>query len=344
MAYSTMRRAERSVRLQTMARSTSTSPAVTPKADDGRADSAVTIAGACPKSERGATMAALETTTRRAPQERAARAWRCAHGWFRPMLHRRQSRRRVPGGVDCFGNAWGAELRIVCALPAPSAAHEWRRRVKVVIAALLTLALVGQVSQPPRIRTGINVVEVDIVVVDDNGAPVRELRQQDFRVEEDGRPVEIASFTAIDLPMASADTAIPRLDSSGSAAGNNAQPGDGRVVLVILDDYHVSFDAGRMGAARTAVKRMIERMGPSDLAAVMATSGHGASIVSRCRREHLPGGAWRSARARRLSARRHSSDWKARSQAGACVHSRASGLVSRVIRVIRGSWNPRPTS
>ncbi len=46
---------------------------------------------------------------------------------------------------------------------------------------------------------------------------------------------------------------------------------------MILDDYHVSFDAGRMGAARMAVKRMIERMGPSDLAAVMATSGRNSS-------------------------------------------------------------------
>ena len=112
---------------------------------------------------------------------------------------------------------------------------------------LVVLALVGQVSQPPRIRTGINVVEVDIVVVDDNGEPIRDLRQQDFHVEEDGRPVDIASFAAIDLPMAPPGTAIPPPDVSGSASGTNTQPEDGRVVLVILDDYHVSFDAGRMG-------------------------------------------------------------------------------------------------
>ena len=149
--------------------------------------------------------------------------------------------------------------------------------MKTAIGALLVLVLGGQVSQPPRIRTGINVVEVDIVVVDDNGVPIRDLRQQDFHVEEDGRPVDIASFTAIDLPMAPPDTPIPPPDVSASAAGTNTQPEDGRVVLVILDDYHVSFDAGRMGAARTAVKRMIERMGPSDLAAVMATSGRNSS-------------------------------------------------------------------
>ncbi len=46
VAYSTTNLEARSVRLQMMARSTSTSPAVTPKAEDGRALAAVMIAGA----------------------------------------------------------------------------------------------------------------------------------------------------------------------------------------------------------------------------------------------------------------------------------------------------------
>ena len=50
VAYSTTNLEVRSVRLQTMARSASTSPAVTPKAEDGRALAAVTMAGAWPKS------------------------------------------------------------------------------------------------------------------------------------------------------------------------------------------------------------------------------------------------------------------------------------------------------
>ena len=145
--------------------------------------------------------------------------------------------------------------------------------MKTAVGVALLFLLGGQVAQPPRIRTGINIVEVDAVVVDGNGAPVRGLRQQDFQVEEDGRPVEIASFAAVDLPMTPPDTAIPALDASGSAAGTNAHAEDGRVMLVIFDDYHVSFDAGRAALSRAAVKRMIERMGPSDLAAVMATSG-----------------------------------------------------------------------
>jgi VWFA-related protein len=140
-------------------------------------------------------------------------------------------------------------------------------------AGVALLILLGQTAQPPRIRTGVNLVEVDAVVVDDKGVPVRGLQQRDFAIEEDGRPVEIASFSATDLPMAAPDAAIPAPDGSGSAAGNNAQAEDGRVMLVIFDDYHVSFDAGRAAVSRAAVTRMIERMGPSDLAAVMATSG-----------------------------------------------------------------------
>ena len=145
--------------------------------------------------------------------------------------------------------------------------------MKTAVGVALLLVLGGQAAQPPRIRTGINLVEVDAVIVDGQGVPVRGLQQRDFQIEEDGRPVEIASFVAVDLPMAPADAALPAPDVSGSSSGTNAQREDGRVMLVIFDDYHVSFDAARAAVSRAAVKRMIERMGPSDLAAVMATSG-----------------------------------------------------------------------
>ncbi|HXW06399.1 MAG TPA: VWA domain-containing protein [Vicinamibacterales bacterium] len=146
----------------------------------------------------------------------------------------------------------------------------------MIVAATLVLLLGGQPAQQPRFRTGVNVVEVDVVVVDDAGVPVRGLEEQDFEVLEDGRPVEIATFTAVDLPLAPADVAIPAPDASGTATATNTQPEDGRVILVILDDYHVSFDAGRLAVARATVKRLIERLGPSDQAAIIATSGRRA--------------------------------------------------------------------
>ena len=149
--------------------------------------------------------------------------------------------------------------------------------MKSITAAALLVVLGSLSPQQPPFRTGVNVVEVDVVVVDDEGVPVRGLQQQDFVVLEDGRPVDIATFTAVDLRQAPAGAAIPRPDASGTAIGTNSQSEDGRVVLIVLDDFHVSFDAGRMAAARATVKRLIERLGPSDQAAVIATSGNRAT-------------------------------------------------------------------
>lgn len=148
--------------------------------------------------------------------------------------------------------------------------------MKSIVAGALLLLVGGQSPQPPTFRTAVNLVEVDVVATDERGVPVRGLEQRDFEVLEDGRPVKIATFTAVDLPQAPSDAPIPPPDTSGTATGTNSQSEDGRVILVILDDYHVSFDAGRVAAARTTVKRLIERLGPFDQAAVMATSGNRA--------------------------------------------------------------------
>src|SRR6476469_9788947 len=43
-------------------------------------------------------------------------------------------------------------------------------------------------QQPPRIRTGINYVSVDVIVTDKDGQPVLDLKQDDFAVAEDGKP------------------------------------------------------------------------------------------------------------------------------------------------------------
>ena len=143
----------------------------------------------------------------------------------------------------------------------------------ILIAAFLFAA--AQQSPAPQFKTGVNVVEVDVVVTDKAGRPVRGLHKEDFEVVEDGTPVEIATFSAIDVPLAPAGATIPPPDQSGTVIGSNDQPEDGRVILIVLDDYHVSF-GGRIVTARSVVRRMIERLGPSDQAAVIATSGRNA--------------------------------------------------------------------
>jgi VWFA-related protein len=143
----------------------------------------------------------------------------------------------------------------------------------LIIPAALWLILAQQPEPQPAFKSGINLVEVDVVVTDKHGRPVRGLRQQDFEVLEDGKPVSVVTFVAVDLPQAPPDATIPPLDRSGSSVATNDQPEDGRVMLIVLDDHHVRFDAGFLVRTKTIARRLVERLGPSDQAAVIATSG-----------------------------------------------------------------------
>ncbi|MEM8930627.1 MAG: VWA domain-containing protein [Acidobacteriota bacterium] len=62
-------------------------------------------------------------------------------------------------------------------------------------------------------RLDVELVELYVVVTDDDGRPVRGLTEGDFRIEEDGKPQQIATFSdATDLPL----TLGMAIDSSAS--------------------------------------------------------------------------------------------------------------------------------
>ena len=140
-------------------------------------------------------------------------------------------------------------------------------------AAVLVLLLAEQPARQTPFTSGINLIVVDVVVAGRNGQLVRGLRQEDFEVFEDGKPVAVVSFEAVDLPLAPVGSTIPPADRSGTALRSNDQPEDGRVILLVLDDYHVRFDAGFAVRTRAIARTLVERLGPSDQAAVIATSG-----------------------------------------------------------------------
>ena len=142
---------------------------------------------------------------------------------------------------------------------------------KTFLSALLLLAA-AQPPQKPALKSGVTLVEVDVVISDKSGRPVRGLSREDFEVDEDGQPVEIASFSAVDLPQTPRDAIVPPPDRSGSAFGSNEQA-DGRLILIVLDDVQVSLTAGRMATVKAVARRAVEGLGPADLAGVMTTSG-----------------------------------------------------------------------
>ena len=135
----------------------------------------------------------------------------------------------------------------------------------------------AQQTSKPVFQSQVTAVEIDVVATRTSGEIVRGLRADDFEVLEDGAPVAITSFLAVQLPDPPAKPAAILANRSGSAFGANDQPDDGRVVLIVLDDVQFGLTSGRIATARSIARRAIEQLQPGDIAGVMTTSGGGGS-------------------------------------------------------------------
>jgi len=154
------------------------------------------------------------------------------------------------------------------------------RRVVVSIAAggslgaLVVFAQQQPVPQgpPPSFRGGVDVVQLDVSVLDQQRRPVTGLQPSDFTVLEDGKPRPIVAF----VPVALAEAAAP---AAGQAAWvrdvapdvtTNAVKPEGRLVVIMLD---WSIRVEDQILARKIAASTVDQLGPGDLAAVVYSSG-----------------------------------------------------------------------
>jgi VWFA-related protein len=124
-------------------------------------------------------------------------------------------------------------------------------------------------QQPPRIRAGINFVRVDVIVSDRQGAPLLDLKQDEFKIKEDGKPQTIESFSIVKIdPGAQIDAPPPSEIRSVYDEEREAQKPDVRLFLILLDDYHVR--RGNDMAVRKPLIDFIEnQLAPADMVAIM---------------------------------------------------------------------------
>src|SRR5262245_38194238 len=95
----------------------------------------------------------------------------------------------------------------------------WAVTLALISAVAATVVARGQQSADPPF-----LVELDAVVVDESGRAVTGLRQEDFQIKEDGRPVELKTFEAVadadENGRAVARSIVLLLDDSGIGSGN----------------------------------------------------------------------------------------------------------------------------
>lgn len=121
----------------------------------------------------------------------------------------------------------------------------------VVLGVLAALAR-GQEpgERRPVFPAGVELVTVDVVVVDREGAPVRGLRAEDFTLKEDGLPQTVTAFEAVDRPPAAARTDAepsppPRVSTNRGASSRAA-----RAFVIVFDDLHLDVAEAQRGCPR----------------------------------------------------------------------------------------------
>ena len=134
------------------------------------------------------------------------------------------------------------------------------------------VALAGQAppqDQPrPAFRTEANYVRVDVYATGRDGAPIGDLRREEFQLLEDRVPQAIDQFSSVVIRAGGAPTPRPdpRTVEEGRQAATDARA---RVFILFLDALHVDGAASKT-IARPLVDALRRVIGPDDLVAIVS--------------------------------------------------------------------------
>jgi VWFA-related protein len=136
---------------------------------------------------------------------------------------------------------------------------------------LLVATLVAQSSQP-TFRSRLDLLRVDVTVVDNAGAPIRDLGASDFLVTVDGQPRPV-SFARFYGPK----TAQPAADAPPSFADNTTTTTVGRVVILVADLESIT--PGSEKVFFETAGSLIDRLGPEDSVGLILVPGRGIELT-----------------------------------------------------------------
>ena len=135
-------------------------------------------------------------------------------------------------------------------------------------------------AQPPEgqltFRSGVDVIEIDVNVVDRDGRPITDLDPSDFRVRIDGddRRVMQAQYVSLRPEPRSAAAVAPR--SRDVLYTSNAEQQRGRLIVIAVDEENILTGEGRH--LMRAAARFVDTLSPADQVALIAIPQPGIYI------------------------------------------------------------------
>jgi VWFA-related protein len=134
-------------------------------------------------------------------------------------------------------------------------------------------------GQQPTFRTAIDLVQVDVVVVDKDGNPVRGLTAADFAILDRKKPQKIAAFEEIAHLHADEAVTPALLPSVKLDVSSNQTAQSDRLVVMVVDDLHIYKE--RTDRAKDIAKKVLADLGTQSSMAVLFTSQeHSTQVTS----------------------------------------------------------------
>jgi VWFA-related protein len=137
----------------------------------------------------------------------------------------------------------------------------------------------AQDSQAPSgtLKLNVNLVQVRVVVRDQQGKPVGNLKQEDFLLFDNGKPQAISSFS-VETPTSHTASAEPNGAVKSEAAGVSSTPTSANVVqlpqrfvALYFDDVHL--EESHAIDVKQAATKFLNSVTPTDRVAVFTSSG-----------------------------------------------------------------------
>ena len=134
-----------------------------------------------------------------------------------------------------------------------------RALIPVLLAAV---TLSAQSNQTPVFRSGVEVMEVDVTVVDGQGRPIRDLRAPEFSVTVDGQPRRVVSAEFISESTNSSEPSPVR----DPYVSNNTDRRPGRLIIIAIDRNNI--DTHTVRQSLEPLKNFVSSLGPDDRVAI----------------------------------------------------------------------------
>ncbi len=139
------------------------------------------------------------------------------------------------------------------------------KRVSWALAVLVLspVAVAQEQTQPlPIFRAGVDLLEVDVNIIDDDGNPVADLIGSDFVVSVDGEPRSVASAQFVDLRTAGLLSPEGAAEEQDLFYSTNTTGTRGRLIMIAVDRENISFGEGRQ--VMKAASAFLDALGPND--------------------------------------------------------------------------------